>query len=153
MRIRDGLAALGRPISARVRVRWSTAVLAILFLGLGALYLEVRTTPPSVAATNKALNDLRKSLQPGESIVITRPPPTTTTTVVGVPSRPAETSTTTSPATTTALAPSTTTALVPSTTQLGHSPTTSTSLPGIGAPSTTTVPGTGSTSTSSTSRP
>ena len=145
MRISDGLAALRRPISDRVRVRWSTAVMAILFLGLGALYLEVKTTPSSTAATSKTINDVTKGLQPGDSIVITRPGTTTTTTVAGVPSRPAGTTTTTSPATTTAPAPSTT--------ELGHNSTTSSSVPGIAAVTTTTVPGPGSTSTSSTSRP
>ncbi len=146
MRISDGLAAMRRPISEWLRVRWSTAVMAILFLGLGALYVEIKTTPSSAAATSKALNDVTKGLQPGDSIVITRSgTTTTTTTVVRVPSGPAETTTTISQTTTTTPAPSTT--------ELGKSPTTSTSLPGIGAVTSTTAPVAGSTSTSSTSRP
>ena len=116
MRISDGLAALRRPISDRVRVRWSTAVMVILFLGLGALYLEVKTTTSSTAAASKTINDVTKGLQPGDSIVISRPGTTTTTTVARVPSRPSGTTTTTSPATTTAP--------VPSTTELGHNSTT-----------------------------
>ncbi len=39
---RSGLAArLGRPIHRHLRVRWSTVLLAIAFLGLGAVYLLV----------------------------------------------------------------------------------------------------------------
>jgi hypothetical protein len=148
MKISDGLAAMRRPMSTRFRVRWSTAVMAILFLGLGELYLQVKTTPTSSAAINKTLNQVRNGLQPGETLNLYGPGATTTstTTVVGGPSRPAKTSTTTT-------SPTSTTAPAPPTTELRNSPPTSTSLPAIGAVPTTTFPVAGSTSTSSTSRP
>ena len=34
---------LGRPASSKVRVRRSTVILILAFLGLGALYLQIRT--------------------------------------------------------------------------------------------------------------
>jgi hypothetical protein len=36
---------LSRPIHARVPIRWSTVLMLVAFLALGALYLEVRTVP------------------------------------------------------------------------------------------------------------
>ena len=36
---------LGQPIHARFPVRWSTVLMLVLFVGLGNLYLEVRSPP------------------------------------------------------------------------------------------------------------
>jgi hypothetical protein len=40
-----GWRALRRPVHPRFPVRWSTVVMVIAFVGLGYLYLAVRTVP------------------------------------------------------------------------------------------------------------
>ena len=52
MKLSGVLAVLRRPISTRFRVRWSTIVMAIVFLGLGSLWLEVKTSPSAASAAN-----------------------------------------------------------------------------------------------------
>jgi hypothetical protein len=42
-----GWATLRQPIHRRVPVRWSTVLMALAFIGLGALYLDVRTETPT----------------------------------------------------------------------------------------------------------
>jgi hypothetical protein len=142
MKVSRVIAALRKPISARIRVRWSTAVMAILFVGLGSLWLEVKTSPST--NTNRAINDVSRGLAPGESITITHNGTTTTTTT-------APTSTTvqspSEPAPPTSLAPTTTTApsaprdTAPTTTTGPHiSPTTSSSVAGADTGTTSTTP-------------
>lgn len=142
------LAALRRPISTRFRVRWSTVVMTVLFVGLGSLWLEVKTSPSTAANTAKAIDQVGRGLAPGESITITHGGTTTTT----VPS-----TTTVSPrhpVPPTSLAPSATTSpthptdTTPSpTTGPHHNSTTSTSVPGVeNGTSTTTLPSQTSTS-------
>jgi hypothetical protein len=130
------MATLRRPITARVQIRRSTAVMAVLFLGLGALWLGVKA--PS-ASSSSTVSGLEKSLPLGGSITITRQAPATTI----VP----RTTTTTRPATTT------TTPTLSSTTQppTGN-PTTTATIPSTipGPPSTTTTVGGLSTTTPST---
>ena len=60
--------------------------MAILFLGLGSLWLEVKTSPSTSAAnTTRAINDVGSGLAPGESITITHNGTTTTTTTTTAP--------------------------------------------------------------------
>ena len=141
-------AALRRPMSTRLRMRWSTAVMAILFLGLGALWLEVKTGASSSSASNtaKAVNDVGKGLAPGESITITHNGTTTTTvptttapTTTTVPP-PASTAPPSSPGSTVTTVPTRPSDTVPSTTAGTHqSPTTSSSVPGVHEGSSTTT--------------
>ena len=137
MRLTELTTSLRRPVSDRITIRRSTAVMAVLFLGLGALWLGVKPSSASPStATNRALNQVLNNLPPGGSITLTRPGPTTTTT------------TTTAPPTTTTVAPASTTTTRPLSTTT-KPPKSTTSAPRAGSP-TTTVGGR-STTTSSTS--
>ena len=70
-------AVLHRKIHRRLPLRWSTLLMAVAFVGLGALYLEVRTPP--VARVYVATTPV-----PTTTVTRTTPPPsTTTTTTVG----------------------------------------------------------------------
>jgi len=42
---------LGRPISGRIAVRWSTVLMVVAFFGLGWWYLQVRTDPTTTKIT------------------------------------------------------------------------------------------------------
>jgi hypothetical protein len=134
-------AALRRPLSARVEIRRSTALMAVLFLGLGALWLVVKSPSTSSAtASSKALGQALKNLPPG--VAFTYTPLTTSTTV-----RSASTTTTTIPG-------HVTTAPSPLTTTPPQTTTTTTTTTGVGSTTTvrrhttTTSPASTSTSTS-----
>jgi hypothetical protein len=104
------MTAVRRPLSARIKVRRSTALMLVLFLGLGALWLAVKAPSTSSAAATKVTG-----LQPGERFTLYGSPTTvphatvTTTTLTApaqstttvtpptVPEPPANTTTTTSP--------------------------------------------------------
>jgi hypothetical protein len=123
------------PVSDRIRIRRTTVLLFVLFVGLGALWLAVRT---EAANSTQGVFVEPKT---GGGFTITRFPTTTTK---------AETTTTTSkPAPSTSVAPSTTegvtsTTTVPPTSAPGvHSPapaTTTTTVASRGATTTTSAP-------------
>ncbi len=102
------------PVSDRIRIRRTTILLFILFVGLGALWLAVRTESSS------STQGVFVEPKPGGGFTITRFPTTTT--------KAETTTTTTEPAPPTSLAPSTTrgvtsTTTVPPTSAPGvHSP-------------------------------
>ncbi len=119
---------LGQPIHARFPVRWSTVLMLVLFVGLGNLYLEVRsppratlpgslvtstttTGPPTTApadptTTIEIVND---SSNAGNSGTSEAPSPTTTTSTP----TPASTTTSTAPPTPGAATPTTSTPATP----------------------------------------
>ncbi len=143
MRLTELTTSMRRPVSARITIRRSTAVMAVLFLGLGALWLGVKPSSASPStATNRALNQVLNSLPPGGSITLTRPGPTATTTTTAAP--PTTTTTTVVPASTTTTRPRSTTTKPPR-------GTTTTTAPSAGAGSPTTTVGGRSSTTSSTS--
>jgi hypothetical protein len=109
------------PVSDRIRIRRTTILLFVLFVGMGALWLAVRTE-----AANSTQGVFVEP-KPGGGFTITRFPTTTT--------KAEATTTTTAPAPTTSVAPSTTEGVTSTTTV----PPTST--PGVHtpAPSTTTT--------------
>ncbi len=140
--VMEGLQA---PISARIRMRRSTALIVVLFLGFGALWLSVKTNS-STAATNtdKAFNQVLNGLKPNESFTIIRTPTTTSRPVATVPT-PGASSTTVGPTPTTGSASLTTTTTRATTTTSpgGRSTTTTpTTTASVGGGSTTT-PGPG----------
>jgi hypothetical protein len=142
MMLSDVVAAVRQPISGRVAVRRSTALMGILFIGLGGLWLEVKSSnPASAAAANSNLGNavnraLGGDLQPGDTITITRTGTTTTIPAHGSPSTSVG-ATTTAPTT------------LPSTSEPPSTGTSSTiGTPGS-APSSS-PPTTGSTSTATT---
>jgi hypothetical protein len=94
--------ALRRPVSRRVKVRRSTALMVVLFIGLGALWLEVRTPSTSSTSGSRTIDQVINSgLKPGETLTITR---SGTTTTIEAPT----TSTTRPETSTTVQSPSTT---------------------------------------------
>jgi hypothetical protein len=140
MMLSDVVAAVRRPISSRVAVRRSTALMGVLFIGLGGVWLEVKSSNSTSVATvntnvgNAVNRALGGDLQPGDSMTITIHHSGTTTTV------PSHVSPSTSVGATTT-APTTSESLPTAT-----SPTTSTP----GSASSTSPPTTGSTSTATT---
>jgi cytoskeletal protein RodZ len=129
--------ALHRPVSRRLKFRRSTGLMVVLFLGLGTLWLDVRT-PSTASASSKSLDQaISQNLKPGESLIITRPGSTTTV---------APSSSTTLPTTSTTHPPGSAQEPTPSTTQVvptTHSPTTTAQVgespPATTAPSRTTT--------------
>ncbi len=120
--------AMRRHISTRFPLRWSTLVLLVAFVGLGILYLEVRTEPTAKVG----------GITVGTAVI--QPKATTTSTSVPPASAPASTSTTSTtsgssvPTTTAA---SSTTTLTPSSTSR---PSPTTAGVGGGGPSSTASP-------------
>jgi hypothetical protein len=123
------------PVSDRIRIRRTTVLLFVLFIGMGALWLGVRTEA-STSAQGVVVEP-----KPGGGFTITRVPTTTT--------KPTSTTTTTQPTPTTSLVPPTTggvtrTTTVPATSAPSvHSPstttTTTTTIAPSGAPTTTSL--------------
>jgi hypothetical protein len=107
------------PVSDRIRIRRTTVVLFVLFVGLGALWLAVRTE-----AANSTQGVFVEP-KPGGGFTITRFPTTTT--------KEQTTTTTTEPASPTSVAPPTTGGVTPTTTVPP------TSAPGVHSPATTTT--------------
>lgn len=100
---------LGQPISHRVGMRRSTAILLVVFVGLGLLYLEVRTPLPSVAVVPNTTTVPRAELVPSSTTTVT-PKPTSPPTTEPLTTSPL----TTPPLTTTPLTtPPSSTDLVP----------------------------------------
>jgi hypothetical protein len=121
------------PVSDRIRIRRTTVLLFILFVGLGALWLAVRTE-----AANSSQGVFVEP-KPGGGFTITRFPTTTT--------KAESTTTTTEPASPTSVAPpttrggTTTTTVPPTSAPSVHSPaTTTTTVAPHGATTTTSVP-------------
>ncbi len=122
-KLRNMVSAFRGPVSERIRIRRSTVLLFVLFVGLAALWLAVRTE-----ATTSSQGVIVEP-KPGGGFTITRAP--TTTVAKSVP-------TTTPPVTTTSPAPPTTRGATPTTTV---PPTTGPSLhvPATSSTTTTTV--------------
>lgn len=120
------VSALRQPLAARVPIRRSSALMAVLFVGLGVLWLNVKTNPSGASHSGQTSN----TVPPG--YVITPVPGTSTTTPT--PSATTTPSTTVASSATTR-APNPTT----STTVVVHSPSTTTAA--TTATTTTTVPG------------
>ena len=100
-----GWATLRQPIHRRVPVRWSTVLMLMAFLGLGALYLDVRTETPTKVVV-------------GVSTATTTPRSTTTpaTTTTSAPSETSQAPTRSSTTSTSVSAPTSTAAPSSSTT-------------------------------------
>jgi hypothetical protein len=125
-RLRDIGSALRGPVSHRIRIRRSTVLLFLLFVGLGALWIGVRTE----AATST--QGVIVEPKPGGGFTITSFPTTTTkTSTTTATTQPVSTTLRTSPAPPTT-GPSPTTTVVPTTAPglhgTGTSTTTATTL-------------------------
>jgi len=112
-----GWKTLRQPVHPRVPVRWSTVLMAVAFVGLGALYLHVRTEPPQKVVV-------------GVSTETTAHPTTTTTepestTATAPPTTAAHSTTTSSTSTTTPRAATTTTSTAGATASTGANTATS----------------------------
>jgi hypothetical protein len=118
-KLRNLVSALRGPVSERIRIRRSTVLLFVLFIGLGALWLGVRTE----AATSS--QGVIVEPKPGGGFTITRAPTTTVAKSVSTTTAP--------PVATTAPAPPTTVRPSPTT------PVPPTTGPGVHAPATTTT--------------
>jgi len=123
------LAALRQPVSKRVRVRRSTVLMVVMFLGLGALWLAERT-PSATGVSFSCPNGCqvqhgangRDIVSPNPATTTTVPPTTTTrpTTTRPTTTTTRPTASTTAPATSTTVAQTTTTTVA-----VAHSTTTS----------------------------
>jgi hypothetical protein len=141
-------AALRGPLSTRVLIRRSTALMTVLFLGLGALWLAVKSpSTTSSSDASKALSQAVKGLPPGGVITFSRPATTSTTGRAATTTTTIATSVTTVPASLTTKPPRTTTTTT--TTPTGGLGSTTT----VGRPTTTTSPASTSTSTTTTGSP
>jgi hypothetical protein len=127
---------LNGPVSERIRIRRTTVLLVVLFVGLGALWLAVRTETSSSGQGGVFVEP-----KPGGGFTITRVPTTTTKVPSTSTTTPAVPATTAAPPTTRGISPETTApeGTAPPTTAPGvHSPaasstTTSTTVAAHGA--------------------
>jgi hypothetical protein len=101
-RLPSVVSKLNGPVSERIRVRRTTVLLLVLFVGLGALWLAVRTE-----ATSSGQGGVFVEPKPGGGFTITRVPTTTTAHSTSTTRLPAP-STTRGPPTTGAVSPETT---------------------------------------------
>jgi len=111
---------LNGPVSQRIRIRRTTVLLLVLFVGLGALWLGVRTE-----ASSSGQGGVFVEPKPGGGFTITRVPTTTTKVPSTSTTTPAGPATTAAPPTTKGITPGTTApeGTAPSTTAPGvHSP-------------------------------
>jgi cytoskeletal protein RodZ len=134
--------ALRRPVSRRLRVRRSTALMVVLFIGLGVLWLQVRTPSTSSTAGSRALEQaINSGLKPGESLTITRAATTTTVAPPTSTTQPGTPTTTRVPSTTETVPPGHSTTTAP---HLRQEPTTTVGVSATTEPSTD-VPSTATT--------
>jgi hypothetical protein len=130
-KLRNVMTKFRGPVSDRIRIRRTTVLLFILFVGLGALWLAVRTE-----AANSTQGVFVEP-KPGGGFTITRFPTTTT--------KAESTTTTTEPASPTSVAPpttrggTTTTTVPPTSAPSVHSPATTTTTVALHGATTTTT--------------
>ncbi len=125
---------MGRPVNRRFRIRRSTALMVVLFVGFELLHIQYPSQPKAASAPNGYI----PAFIPAVTTTTTAPPSTTTTT------QPPAASTTTSTVAPGAKASTTTT----STTRVGGATTSTTGVGG--ATTTTTSPGVQGASTTTT---
>ena len=133
MKLTRWLRVVRGPVSNRIPLRRSTAVMAVLFVGLGVLWLTVRTNDSGSASSGGSTNTVPSGFHLVPDTTTTTSPSTTTTTIPTTTTTSLEPTTVPAPATT--LPPVTTTSTTVPTTHLPHETGTTT------GETTTSVPG------------